>query len=138
MPRSDRLFDIIQRLRTASRPTTAAALAAELEVTQRTVYRDIATLQARRVPIEGAAGVGYVLRKSFDLPPLNFTIDEIEAIAVGARLVNRLKDPALQQAAESVLAKVTTAVPERLRMHIADAPIYVSPGMTPKADGARS
>ena len=101
MPRSDRLFDIIQRLRTASRPTTAATLAAELEVTQRTVYRDIATLQARRVPIEGAAGVGYVLRKSFDLPPLNFTIDEIEAIAVGARLVNRLKDPKLQQAAES-------------------------------------
>ena len=136
MRRSDRLFDIIQRLRAASGPTTAAALADELEVTPRTVYRDIATLQARRVPIEGAAGVGYVLRKSFDLPPLNFTIDEIEAIAVGARLVNRLKDPALQQAAESVLAKVTTAVPERLRMHIADAPIYVSPGMTPEASGA--
>ena len=136
MRRSDRLFDIIQRLRAATRPTTAAALADELEVTPRTVYRDIAALQARRVPIEGAAGVGYVLRRSFDLPPLNFTIDEIEAIAVGARLVNRLKDPALQQAAESVLAKVTTAVPERLRMHIADAPIYVSPGMTPEADGA--
>jgi len=136
MRRSDRLFDIIQRLRAASRPTTATTLAEALEVTPRTVYRDIAALQARRVPIEGAAGVGYVLRKSFDLPPLNFTIDEIEAIAVGARLVNRLKDPALQQAAESVLAKVTTAVPERLRMHIADAPIYVSPGMTPEADGA--
>ncbi len=136
MRRSDRLFDIIQRLRAASGPTTAAALADELEVTPRTVYRDIATLQARRVPIEGAAGVGYLLRKSFDLPPLNFTIDEIEAIAVGARLVNRLKDPALQQAAESVLAKVTTVVPERLRAHIADAPIYVSPGMTPEASGA--
>ena len=136
MRRSDRLFDIIQRLRAASRPTTATALAEALEVTPRTVYRDIAALQARRVPIEGAAGVGYVLRKSFDLPPLNFTIDEIEAIAVGARLVNRLKDPALRQAAESVLAKVTVAVPERLRPHIADAPIYVSPGMTPGAEGA--
>jgi predicted DNA-binding transcriptional regulator YafY len=136
MRRSDRLFDIIQRLRAASKPTTAAALAEELEITPRTVYRDIATLQARRVPIEGAAGVGYVLRKSFDLPPLNFTIDEIEAISVGARLVNRLKDPALRQAAESVLAKVTTVVPERLRPHIADAPIYVSPGMTPEAEGA--
>ena len=136
MRRSDRLFDIIQRLRAASKPTTAAALAEELEITPRTVYRDIATLQARRVPIEGAAGVGYVLRKSFDLPPLNFTIDEIEAISVGARLVNRLKDPALRQAAESVLAKVTTVVPERLRPHIADAPIYVSPGMTPEAWGA--
>jgi predicted DNA-binding transcriptional regulator YafY len=136
MRRSDRLFDIIQQLRTASQPTTAAALAAALEVTPRTVYRDIATLQARRVPIEGAPGIGYVLRKSFDLPPLNFTIDEIEAIAVGARMVHRLKDPKLQEAAQSVLAKVTVAVPERLRPHIADAPIYVSPGMTAEAQGA--
>lgn len=136
MRRSDRLFDIIQRLRTASQPTTAAMLAGELEVTVRTVYRDIATLQARRVPIEGAPGIGYVLRKSFDLPPLNFTIDEIEAIAVGARMVHRLKDSKLQEAAQSVLAKVTIAVPERLRPHIADAPIYVSPGMTAQAQGA--
>lgn len=136
MRRSDRLFDIIQRLRTASRPTTAAALAEELEVTPRTVYRDIATLQARRVPIEGAAGVGYVLRKGFDLPPLMFTIDEVEAIAVGARLVRRLKDPKLQQSADAVLAKVTVVVPERLRQHIADTPVYVSPGMAAEAEGA--
>jgi predicted DNA-binding transcriptional regulator YafY len=136
MPRSDRLFDIIQRLRTASRPTTAAMLAKQLEVTERTVYRDIATLQARRVPIEGAAGVGYVLRRGFDLPPLMFTIDEVEAIAVGARLVRRLKDPALQRAADAVLAKVSVVVPERLRPHIADAPVYVSPGMAAEAEGA--
>ncbi|MCW5737289.1 MAG: YafY family transcriptional regulator [Enhydrobacter sp.] len=136
MRRSDRLFDIIQRLRTASGPTTAAALAEELEVTPRTVYRDIATLQARRVPIEGAAGVGYVLRKGFDLPPLMFTIEEIEAIAVGARLVRRLKDPKLQEAANAVLAKVTVVVPERLRSHIADAPVYVSPGMAAEVEGA--
>lgn len=136
MPRSDRLFDVIQRLRTAAHPTTAATLAAELEVTPRTVYRDIATLQARRVPIEGAPGIGYVLRKGFDLPPLNFTIDEVEAIAVGARLVGRLKDATLQKAARSVLAKVTVVVPERLRPHIADAPIYVSPGTTREAQGA--
>src|SRR5881392_3843900 len=135
MRRSDRLFDIIQRLRTAGQPTTAAALAAELEVTPRTVYRDIATLQARRVPIEGAAGVGYVLRKGFDLPPLMFTIDEVEAIAVGARLVKRLKDPVLQAAADAVLAKVSVVVPEQLRPHIADAPVYVSPGMVPQPDG---
>jgi predicted DNA-binding transcriptional regulator YafY len=136
MRRSDRLFDIIQRLRTAPKPTTAAALAKELEVTPRTVYRDIATLQARRVPIEGAAGVGYVLRKGFDLPPLMFTIDEVEAIAVGARLVRRLKDPKLQQAADAVLGKVTVVVPERLRQHIADTPVYVSPGMAAEAEGA--
>src|SRR6185503_19586960 len=136
MRRSDRLFDIIQRLRTAAQPTTAAQLADELEVTPRTVYRDIATLQARRVPIEGAAGIGYVLRKGFDLPPLMFTIDEVEAIAVGARMMQRLKDPALQAAADAVLAKVSVVVPERLRPHIADAPVYVSPGMAAEAWGA--
>ena len=136
MPRSDRLFDIIQALRSSKKPMTAAALAKELEVTPRTVYRDIATLQARRVPIEGAAGVGYVLRKGFDLPPLMFTIDEVEAIAVGARLLKRVKDPALQHAADSVLAKVSVVVPEGLKPHIADAHVYVSPGMAADADGA--
>jgi len=136
MRRSDRLFDIIQRLRTAPGPVTAAELAAGLEVTPRTVYRDIATLQARRVPIEGAAGIGYVLRKGFDLPPLMFTIDEVEAIAVGARLVRRLRDPKLQESAEAVLAKVTVVLPERLRNHLSATPIYVSPGITAEAQGA--
>jgi len=136
MRRSDRLFDIIQRLRTASRPVTAATLAAGLEVTPRTIYRDIATLQARRVPIEGEAGVGYVLRKGFDLPPLMFTIDEVEAIAVGARLVRRLRDPKLQEAADAVLAKVTVVLPDRMRSHLSATPIYVSPGITAEAQGA--
>ena len=136
MRRSDRLFDIIQRLRTASGPVTAAALAAGLEVTPRTVYRDIATLQARRVPIEGAAGIGYVLRKGFDLPPLMFTIDEVEAIAVGARLVRRLRDPKLQGAADAVLAKVTVVLPDRMRSHLSATPIYVSPGIAAEAQGA--
>src|SRR5260221_9983030 len=107
MRRADRLFDIIQTLRAARRPMTAATLAEQLEVTVRTVYRDIATLQARRVPIEGAAGLGYVLHRSFELPPLMFTTEEVDAIAVGARLVRRLRDPKLQDAAGSVLAKVT-------------------------------
>ncbi|MDP1752754.1 MAG: YafY family protein [Reyranella sp.] len=136
MRRSDRLFDIIQRLRTTSGPVTAAALATDLEVTPRTVYRDIATLQARRVPIEGAAGIGYVLRKGFDLPPLMFTIDEVEAIAVGARLVRRLRDPKLRESAEAVLAKVTVVLPERLRNHLSATPIYVSPGIAAEAQGA--
>ena len=135
MRRSDRLFDIIQRLRTASRPMTAATLAADLEVTPRTIYRDIATLQARRVPIDGEAGVGYVLRKGFDLPPLMFTIDEVEAIAVGARLVRRLRDPKLQEAADAVLAKVTVVLPDRMRSHLSATPIYVSPGITAEAQG---
>jgi len=83
---------------------TAAAIADELEVTVRTVYRDVATLQARRIPIEGAAGVGYVLRRGYELPPLMFTEDEAEAIAVGVRLLARTGDPGLQKAAESVLS----------------------------------
>jgi predicted DNA-binding transcriptional regulator YafY len=128
MRRADRLFDIIQTLRVATGPLTAASLAEGLEVTARTVYRDIATLQARRIPIEGAAGVGYVLRRGFDLPPLMFTADEIDAISVGARLVRRLRDPGLRDAADSVLAKVATILPDRLRPGVVSAPFYVSDG----------
>jgi predicted DNA-binding transcriptional regulator YafY len=126
--RTDRLFDIIQALRVATRPVTAAMLAEQLEVTVRTVYRDVATLQARRIPIEGAAGLGYVLRRGFDLPPLMFTADEVDAIAVSARLVRRLRDPGLQQAADSVLAKVATVLPTALRTAAVSAPFYVSDG----------
>ncbi len=128
MRRADRLFDIIQVLRATSHPVTAAALADQLEVTVRTVYRDVATLQARRVPIEGAPGIGYVLRRGFDLPPLMFTSEEIEAIAVGARLVRRIRDPKLHEAAVRVLAKMTMVVPDALRAHLASAPLYVSDG----------
>jgi predicted DNA-binding transcriptional regulator YafY len=128
MRRSDRLFDIIQRLRTARAPVTAAAIAAELEITPRTVYRDIAALQASRVPIEGAAGLGYVLRRGYDLPPLMFTADEVEAVAVGMRLLRRTKDPGLQQAAESVLSKLAAVVPEPLRNSLDAPPFHVSEG----------
>jgi predicted DNA-binding transcriptional regulator YafY len=126
MRRADRLFDVIQALRTAKRPMTAATLAERLEVTVRTVYRDIATLQARRVPIEGAAGIGYVLRRGFDLPPLMFTEDEIEAIAVAMRMLRRTGDRGLQAAARNVLSKVTVALPDALRAHLATPPVFVS------------
>src|ERR1700760_4023615 len=133
MRRADRLFDITQRLRTARAPLTAAALAEALEVTVRTVYRDVATLQARRVPIEGAPGIGYMLRRGFDLPPLMFTTEEVEAIVVGARLVRRTGDAGLQQAAESVLSKVTVILPELLRAHLIEAPFFVSDAGAPAA-----
>jgi predicted DNA-binding transcriptional regulator YafY len=126
--RTDRLFDIIQTLRVATNPMTAATIAEKLEVTVRTVYRDIAALQASRVPIEGAAGIGYVLRRGFDLPPLMFTVDEIDAIALGARLVRRLRDPGLQDAADSVLAKITTILPDGLRAGVTSARFFVSDG----------
>jgi predicted DNA-binding transcriptional regulator YafY len=111
MRRADRLFDILQRLRAARRPVTAASLAGALEVSPRTIYRDIATLQARRVPIAGEAGIGYVLHRDFSLPPLMFTADELEAIAIGARMLARTGDRGMMAAAEGVLAKVTLAVP---------------------------
>lgn len=128
MRRSDRLFDIIQRLRTARSPVTAAAIAAELEVTPRTIYRDIVALQASRVPIEGAAGIGYVLRRGYDLPPLMFTADEVEAVLVGMRLLGRTRDPGLQKAAESVLSKLAAVLPEPLRGSLDTPPFHVSDG----------
>jgi predicted DNA-binding transcriptional regulator YafY len=128
MRRADRLFDIIQRLRTARGPMTAAAIAAELEVTPRTVYRDIASLQASRVPIEGAAGIGYMLRRGYDLPPLMFSADEVEAVLVGMRLLRRTRDPGLQQAAKSVLSKLAAVLPEPLRGTLDAPPFHVSEG----------
>jgi predicted DNA-binding transcriptional regulator YafY len=133
--RADRLFDIIQTLRVATRPMTAAVIAERLEVAVRTVYRDIATLQARRIPIEGAAGVGYVLRRGFDLPPVMFTADEIDAIAVGARLVCRLRDTGMREAAASVLEKIATILPEASRPGVVSAPFYVSDGSTAVPQG---
>src|SRR5579864_6447131 len=129
--RADRLFDILRILRSAKEPVTAASIADELEVTVRTVYRDVATMQARRIPIEGAAGIGYVLRRGFDLPPLMFTEDEAEAIAVGVRMLARTGDPGLQKAAESVLSKVTLVVPDPLRDYLNAAPVYVSKSGAP-------
>jgi predicted DNA-binding transcriptional regulator YafY len=131
MRRADRLFDIIQVLRSAKRPVTAAKLAAELGVTIRTIYRDIATLQARRVPVEGAPGLGYVLRRGFDLPPLMFSTEETEAIAVGMRMLCRTGDRGLHAAARTVLSKVMVALPDPLRAHFADPPFYVSPEGAP-------
>lgn len=105
---------------------TAAAIAQSLEVHVRTVYRDVAALQARRVPIEGEPGVGYVLRRGFDLPPLMFTMEEVEAIAVGVRLLGRTGDQGLQQAAASVLSKVTVILPEPLRKRLDTSSFFVS------------
>jgi predicted DNA-binding transcriptional regulator YafY len=112
--RADRLLQIIQIIRRKAARTTAQDLADELEVAKRTIYRDIADLQASRVPIEGAAGVGYVLRAGYDLPPLMFDQDQLEAIALGVRLVADRGDPLLARAATDVLAKIATVLPDRL------------------------
>ena len=115
MRRADRLFQIIQVLRRTRKPLTADAIAAELETSKRTIYRDIATLMGQRVPIRGEAGMGYVLEKGFDLPPLMLTPEEIEAAVLGAQWVAGHADPALSRAAEDLIAKIADTVPERLR-----------------------
>jgi biotin operon repressor len=102
MRRADRLFQIIQVLRRTRKPLTADAIAAELETSKRTIYRDIATLIGQRVPIRGEAGMGYILEKGFDLPPLMLTPDEIEAAVLGAQWVASNADPVLARAATGV------------------------------------
>src|SRR5665213_2385387 len=93
MRRADRLFQIIQVLRRTRKPLTADAIAVELETSKRTIYRDIATLIGQRVPIRGEAGMGYILEKGFDLPPLMLTPDEIEAAVLGAQWVSSHAEP---------------------------------------------
>lgn len=114
MSRSIRLFEIIQYLRQANGPVTAARLAEQLEVTKRTIYRDIQILQSQRLPIDGEAGIGYIMRPGFDLPPLMFNQDEIEAISVGLALLGRTGDQGLQQAAANVAAKIAAVTPSAL------------------------
>ena len=120
MRRADRLFELIQLLRGASRPITAEALAERLEVSVRTVYRDIAALQARRTPIDGEAGIGYVMRAGYDLPPLNFDADEAEAIVVGLSLLARTGDVGLQRAASRVFEKIDSARARRADFRVSD------------------
>ncbi len=123
MRRADRLFQILQILRRSTQPMTAAAIADELEVSKRTVYRDMADLIGQRVPIEGEAGFGYVLGAGFDMPPLMLTADEIEAIVLGAQWVAQRPDTALARAAKDVLAKVSAAIPAPLRPLITTRPL---------------
>jgi len=112
MSRADRMFEIVQMLRRADRPVTAAMLAGHLEVALRTVYRDIAALQAQRVPVEGEAGIGYILRPGYDLPPLMFDAEELDAIATALSMLRRTPDPSLNEAAASALAKIVDVLPE--------------------------
>lgn len=122
MRRADRLFQIIQILR-RRRLTTAALLAERFEVSERTIYRDVRDLMDSGVPIEGEAGLGYVLR-GFDLPPLMFTEEEIESLVLGARVVESWGDPGLVKAARDVLAKVEAVLPARLKGRVATSPIF--------------
>jgi len=134
MRRADRLFQIVQLLRRSKRPMTAEAIAAELEISRRSVYRDIASLLSQRVPIRGEAGVGYVMEKGFDLPPLMLTPDEIEAIVLGAQWVAGHGDTVLARAALDVRAKIAAVVPERLRPLVLDSGVATPPAWIQRTD----
>jgi len=131
---SDRLFQIIQILRRSRRPLTAEAIAAELETSKRTIYRDISTLIGQRVPIRGEAGLGYIMEGGFDLPPLMLTSDELEAAALGARWVQSRGDPALSRAAADLIAKLAAIVPEKLRDVALDPVSRTGPAWEPTED----
>ena len=135
MRRAERLFQIIQILRRSTRPVTAAALAAELETSKRSVYRDVAALIGQRVPIRGEAGFGYVLEGGFDLPPLMLTTEEVEAAVLGAQWVVGHGDTALAHAARDLIAKISASVPDSLRPLIQDSAACTPPAWNMPADG---
>jgi predicted DNA-binding transcriptional regulator YafY len=123
MRRADRLFQIVQYLR-GGRLVTARDLAGRLEVSERTIYRDIADLQSTGVPVDGEAGVGYILREGFDLPPLMFTRDEVAALVLGARLAKAWGGARMALAAEEALVKIGAVLPDNERAKLNQTPLY--------------
>ena len=125
MRRADRLFQIVNVLRRRRTATTATHLAEELGVSERTVYRDIRDLILAGTPIDGEAGVGYRIRPGYDLPPLMFDRDEIQALVLGARIVRQFGDPALARASNAILGKVAAIVPKDLAPLVAETRLFV-------------
>jgi predicted DNA-binding transcriptional regulator YafY len=138
MRRTERLFQIIQILRANRSPVTGRSLADELEISLRTLYRDMAELTAQRVPVTGEAGTGYVLDDGYDMPPLMLTADELEAAALGAAWVASQADPSLTRAARDLVSKLSDAIPQELRPIVLDAssrPITTRPKFKERFDG---
>jgi len=126
--RSQRLLDLIQLLRRHRYPVAGAALAGELDISLRTLYRDIATLQQQGANIVGESGIGYVLRPGFLLPPLMFTEDEIEALVLGSRWVAERADTRFGAIARNALAKIAAVLPVELRDTLDASTLLIGPG----------
>lgn len=124
MRRADRLFMIVEQLRPA-RLVTAEALAQRLEVSKRTIYRDVADLIGAGVPIEGAAGVGYLMRAGYDLPPMMFTAEEAAALMAGARMLRAFGGADLGRAAGEAMDKIAAVLPEGMAARTAALPLHV-------------
>lgn len=127
MSRSERLLDLIQIMRRHRRPVSGKVLADETGVSIRTLYRDIATLQAQGAHIEGEPGLGYMLRPGFMLPPLMFSEDELEALVLGSRWVAKQPDKRLALAARDALSKIVAVLPEDLRNDVNSSALLVGP-----------
>ena len=134
MSRTHRLLDLLQILRRYRYPVTGAVLAEELGISLRTLYRDIASLQAQGAPIEGSAGLGYILRPGFTLPPLMFSEDEVEALVLGARWVAERGDRELRLAASNALARISSVLPPTLLHTLDTVPLLVGPGSVFEVD----
>ena len=134
MSRAERLLDLLQILRRHRYAVSGAALAAELDISLRTLYRDIASLQAQGAHIDGEAGLGYVLRPGFVLPPLMFSPDEIEALVLGARWVADRADLPLGLAARNALTKISAVLPAPLRDELDSSALLIGPS-APIASG---
>lgn len=128
MSRTDRLFELIQILRRHRYPVSGSTLAAELGISLRTLYRDIATLQTQGAQIDGEPGLGYVLRPGFMLPPLMFSEEEIEALVLGSRWVAKRTDSQLSSAAKNALAKIAAVLPADLRHQLDASGLLIGPG----------
>jgi predicted DNA-binding transcriptional regulator YafY len=126
MRRAERLFQLVQLIR-GRRLSTAAFLAERLEVSDRTVYRDVADLMAQGVPIEGEAGVGYRMKSGFDLPPMMFTKDEAQALVASVRLAQSRLDEGLARQAEGALSKILAVLPPAARAAAESLAIYAPP-----------
>lgn len=124
MIRAPRLLALVQALRRHRRPVTAQALAGELEVSIRTIYRDVAALVASGLPIRGEAGIGYALGEGYDLPPMMFTAEEIEAVALGLRWLSTNADASLVRAAQDAAAKIAAVLPKARRAEIFDTGLF--------------
>jgi predicted DNA-binding transcriptional regulator YafY len=127
MRRGDRLFEIIEILRRARGPISGQSIGEELGGTKRTIYRDIAALMAQGVPIDGEAGVGYILESGFHMPPLMLTSDEIEAAVLGAQWVRTRGEPEMALAAEKLLTKIEAVSPPRLQTSFVEPATSVAP-----------
>lgn len=124
MDKAERLFALLDALRRRRSPVTAETLAEEQQVSVRTIYRDVQTLIGLGAPVEGEAGLGYILRSGFFMPPLMFTPVELEALVLGARWVQTLPDGELGAAARNALAKIATASNDDLRARIEDPGLW--------------